>query len=161
MLLYVIRLVLSFSIILILIYSCSPRISRHGNFFTNEEFKILKSAKLNKSEILEVLGQPSTKSTFSENTWYYIFFVQKERAVFEVKNTNNNVLIIRFDKKQNVINYNIIKNKTSINIDINSDNQKEIVFGSFENDGSANISVVNYDGTTFLNSNPFPFTLCL
>ena len=122
------RYLLSLFILLTLIYNCSPRISRHGNFFTNEEFKILKSAKLNKSEILEVLGQPSTKSTFSENTWYYIFFVQKERAVFEVKNTNNNVLIIRFDKKQNVISYNIIKNKTSINIDINSDNTENSAF---------------------------------
>ena len=38
------------------------------------------------------------------------------------------MLIIRFDKKQNVINYNIIKNKTSINIDINSDNTENSAF---------------------------------
>ncbi len=116
---------LTYSIILILIYNCSPRISRHGNFFTKEELNILKSAKLNKSEIIEVLGQPSTKSTFSDNTWYYIYFIQKERAVFEVKNTANTVLKIRFDNKQNVSDYTVIKNNVegiSISTDITESN---------------------------------------
>ena len=116
---------LTYSIVLILIYNCSPRISRHGNFFTKEELNILKSAKLNKSEIIEVLGQPSTKSTFSDNTWYYIYFIQKERAIFEVKNTANTVLKIRFDNKQNVSDYTVIKNNVegiSISTDITESN---------------------------------------
>ena len=116
---------LTYTIILILIYNCSPRISRHGNFFTKEELNILKSTKLNKSEIIEVLGQPSTKSTFSDNTWYYIYFIQKERAVFEVKNTANTVLKIRFDNKQNVSDYTVIKNNVegiSISTDITETN---------------------------------------
>ena len=116
---------LTYSIVLILIYNCSPRISRHGNFFTKEELNILKSAKLNKSEIIEVLGQPSTKSTFSDNTWYYIYFIQKERAVFEVKNTANTVLKIRFDNKQNVSDYTVIKNNVEgipISTDITESN---------------------------------------
>ena len=108
---------ISYIIILILIYSCSPRISRHGNIFSEDELKILKTTKLNKSEIIEILGQPSTKSTFSENIWYYIFFIQKEKAYFKVKNSGNKVLKIKFDKNQNVETYNIIKNNTSIKID--------------------------------------------
>ena len=120
--------VLNFLIILILIYSCSPRISRHGNFFTQEELSILQTTKLNKSEIIQILGQPSTKSTFSENTWYYIYFVQKERAYFKVKNTNNTVLKIKFDDKQNVKNYNIVKNNSSINIPINKDKTEKSPF---------------------------------
>ena len=69
---------ISYTIILSLIYNCSPRISRHGNFFSKDELRILQTTRLNKSEIIEILGQPSTKSTFSNNTWYYIFFIQKE-----------------------------------------------------------------------------------
>ena len=123
-----IRYIICYTIILVLIYSCSPRISRHGNFFTVEEFNILRSAKLNKSEILEILGQPSTKSTFSDNVWYYIYFVQKERAVFEVRNTDNTVLKIKFDSKQNVEKYNITRNEVSINIDINNDSSENSSF---------------------------------
>ena len=107
---------ISYIIILTLIYNCSPRISRHGNIFSDDEIKILKNARLNKSEIIEILGQPSTKSTFSDNTWYYIFFIQKEKAYFQVRNSKNKVLKIKFNDKQNVETYDIIKNNTSIKI---------------------------------------------
>tara|TARA_B100000902_G_C27191267_1_gene854061 strand:- start:653 stop:1096 length:444 start_codon:yes stop_codon:yes gene_type:complete len=113
---YIIRFIY-YVVIISLIYNCSPRISRHGNIFSDDELKILKKTTLNKSEIIEILGQPSTKSTFSDNVWYYIFYIQKERAYFQVKNSNNKVLKIKFDNKQNVETYNIIKNNKSIRID--------------------------------------------
>ena len=112
---YIIRFI-SFIIVFTLIYNCSPRISRHGNIFSDDELKILQTTRLNKSEIIEILGQPSTKSTFSDNIWYYIFFIQKEKAYFQVKNSSNKVLKIKFDDKQNVEAYNIIKNNQSIKI---------------------------------------------
>ena len=108
---------ISYTITFSLIYNCSPRISRHGNIFSTDELRILQTTRLNKSEIIEILGQPSTKSTFSNNTWYYIFFIQKEKAYFQVRNSRNKVLKIRFDAKQNVESYDIIENDTSIKID--------------------------------------------
>ena len=112
---YIFRFI-SFIIVFTLIYNCSPRISRHGNIFSDDELKILQTTRLNKSEIIEILGQPSTKSTFSDNIWYYIFFIQKEKAYFQVKNSSNKVLKIKFDDKQNVETYSIIKNNQSIKI---------------------------------------------
>ena len=112
---YIFRFI-SFIIVFTLIYNCSPRISRHGNIFSDDELKILQTTRLNKSEIIEILGQPSTKSTFSDNIWYYIFFIQKEKAYFQVKNSSNKVLKIKFDDEQNVETYNIIKNNQSIKI---------------------------------------------
>ena len=119
--------IISYIIIITLMYNCSPRISRHGNIFSDEELKILKNSRLNKSEIIEILGQPSTKSTFSDNIWYYIFFIQKEKAYFQVKNSSNKVLKIKFNKKQNVETYDIIKNDTSIKINtIKIDTEKSV-----------------------------------
>ena len=120
---YIVRFI-SIIIVFTLIYNCSPRISRHGNIFSDDELKILQTTRLNKSEIIEILGQPSTKSTFSDNIWYYIFFIQKEKAYFQVKNSSNKVLKIKFDDEQNVETYNIIKNNQSIKIKtvkVNSD----------------------------------------
>ena len=85
--------------------------------------KNITNYKLNKSEIIEILGQPSTKSTFSDNIWYYIFFIQKEKHIFS-KKFSNKILKIKFDDKQNVETYNIIKNNQSIKIKtvkVNSD----------------------------------------
>ena len=90
-----IKLIFLYSLILLLIYSCSPRISRHGNFFTKEEIKILESTKLNKSQILEILGQPSTKSTFSDNIWYYIYFSDRD---FHSVNISLKINIIKLKK---------------------------------------------------------------
>ena len=119
--------IISYIIIITLMYNCSPRISRHGNIFSNDELKILKNSRLNKSEIIEILGQPSTKSTFSDNIWYYIFFIQKEKAYFQVKNSSNKVLKIKFNEKQNVETYDIIKNDTSIKINtIKVDTEKSV-----------------------------------
>lgn len=119
--------IISYIIIITLMYNCSPRISRHGNIFSNEELKILKNSRLNKSEIIEILGQPSTKSTFSDNIWYYIFFIQKEKAYFQVKNSSNKVLKIKFNEKQNVETYDIIKNDTTIKINtIKVDTEKTV-----------------------------------
>ena len=119
--------IISYIIIITLMYNCSPRISRHGNIFSNDELKILKNSRLNKSEIIEILGQPSTKSTFSDNIWYYIFFIQKEKAYFQVKNSSNKVLKIKFNEKQNVETYDIIKNDTSIKINtIKVDDEKSV-----------------------------------
>ena len=117
--------IISYIIIITLMYNCSPRISRHGNIFSNDELKILKNSRLNKSEIIEILGQPSTKSTFSDNIWYYIFFIQKEKAYFQVRNSSNKVLKIKFNEKQYVETYDVIKNNTSIKINtIKVDSEK-------------------------------------
>ena len=124
---YYMTRIISYIIIITLMYNCSPRISRHGNIFSNEELQILKNSRLNKSEIIEILGQPSTKSTFSDNIWYYIFFIQKEKAYFQVKNSSNKVLKIKFNEKQNVETYDIIKNDTTIKINtIKVDTEKTV-----------------------------------
>ncbi len=99
--------------------SCNTRISKHGTFFSEEEINIIKKTTLNKSEIIEILGQPSTKSTFSDDVWYYISNIQKERAYFKTKTASNAILKITFDKNQQVSNYNISSKEKLLNIDIN------------------------------------------
>lgn len=105
----------------ITISACVPRVTQHGYILSNEEIKIIKNTKLNKSEILEILGQPSSKTTFSDNIWYYITQVRRERAYFEVNNTSTNVIAIKFDKNQEVKSYKIYNEKDSFEVTINWD----------------------------------------
>ena len=79
---------------LITLFSCQPRITKHGNFFNPKNIQLIKKSKLSKSEVVEIFGQPTLKSTFSNNVWYYITLVQHEKAYFEVKNLENNILAI-------------------------------------------------------------------
>ena len=116
--LYYLNMVL---LITLLVSACGPRIAKHGSFFSDEDLKIIKKTKLNKSEVIEILGQPSTKTTFSDNVWYYITQVQKERAYFDVKNISNTVLKITFGKDQIVQSYKIVSEDYSYRIKISNE----------------------------------------
>ena len=112
------RFLITFFILLSFLVSCQPRISKHGNFFNSDKIKLIKKTKLNKSEILEIFGEPTTTSTFSDNVWYYISFVQSEKAYFEIKNLENTVLVVTFNKNQTVKKYKIYNENDSIEINI-------------------------------------------
>ena len=103
---------------LITIISCQPRITKHGNFLNTENIKLIKKTKLNKSEVIEIFGEPTIKSTFSDNVWYYITLVQHEKAYFEVKNLENQILVITFDDNQLVKKYEILTEDDTSEINI-------------------------------------------
>ena len=104
---------------LITLLSCQPRITKHGNFFYLENIQLIKKNKLNKSEIIEIFGEPTLKSTFSDNVWYYINLVQQEKAYFKIKNLENKILAITFNENQLVKSYKILTEDDSSEIDIN------------------------------------------
>ena len=120
------------SIFFLLINSCAPRYSYHGNYFSEKEINFIQKTRLSKVEILQFLGTPSTKTTFSDNVWYYITQVRKERAYFSVNNLSTTVLKVTFNKNNIVKNYNIFSDDTSLNIQINPEETK----GNFEKDES-------------------------
>ena len=103
---------------LTMLLSCQPRITKHGNFFNQENIQLMKKNKLNKSEVIEIFGEPTLKSTFSDNVWYYITLVQHEKAYFEIKNLENTILVITFDENQLVKKYKILTEDDSSEINI-------------------------------------------
>ena len=103
---------------LITLFSCQPRITKHGNFFNPKNIQLIKKTKLSKSEVVEIFGQPTLKSTFSDNVWYYITLVQHEKAYFEVKNLENNILAITFNENQLVKKYKIFTEDDTSEINI-------------------------------------------
>ena len=66
-----------------------------------------------------MLGNPSTKTTFSDSVWYYITQVRKERAYFSVDNSSTTVLKIAFNKNNIVKSYKVYSDEFSIDIKIN------------------------------------------
>ena len=108
---------------LIILFSCQPRITKHGNFFNPKNIQLIKKTKLSKSEVVEIFGDPTLKSTFSDNVWYYITLVQHEKAYFEVKNLENIILAITFDENQLVKKYKVLTEDDSSEINISYPNE--------------------------------------
>ena len=133
MLFYLQRFKIVFCFFLLLfLYNCQPRITNHGNFFNKQNIKYIKKSKLNKAEIIEIFGAPSTTSTFSDNVWYYMSQVQSEKAYLKIKNISSKILKITFDKNKFVKEYSILTEKDSYDITIS----REKTVSSLQNDNT-------------------------
>ena len=108
------------NLLLITLLSCQPRITKHGNFFNLENIQLIKKNKLSKSEVIEIFGEPTLKSTFSNDVWYYITLVQHEKAYFKIKNLENRILVVIFDQNQLVKKYKILTEDDSSEINISN-----------------------------------------
>ena len=106
------------TLFLITLLSCQPRITKHGSFFNPENIQLLQKTKLNKSEVIEIFGKPTLKSTFSDDVWYFITFVQQEKSYYKIKNVENRILVVAFDENQLVKKYKILTEDDASEINI-------------------------------------------
>tara|TARA_Y100000591_G_scaffold295747_1_gene285396 strand:+ start:111 stop:524 length:414 start_codon:yes stop_codon:yes gene_type:complete len=72
----------------------------HGVFYLDKKEKKIKVKESNTNDILSILGEPSTKSTFDNDVWIYIerkitntHFFGKRKLVI------NNVMVLEIDEK--------------------------------------------------------------
>ena len=103
-------------IIFIFIVNCSGnKVSNyHGSKALDAKFDQIKINKTNKNDLLKIFGQPSTKSDFNENKWFYLERIKTNQSLFKLgkqKIKKNNILIVEFDKKG------ILKEKKLLNLD--------------------------------------------
>ena len=89
-------------IVFILISSCSTNkvVKNHGTSFIKNKSKDLVVNKSNKNDVLEILGPPSTKSSFDDNIWVYIETKKTSTSIFKLGKRNtekSNILILQLD----------------------------------------------------------------
>ena len=86
---------------LILLYQagCSPRIAVSGNLPNSDLLESIEIGQVNKQEVLNLLGTPSTISPFSSNNWYYVSERTETSAFFAPKVVDRKVLLIKFNDK--------------------------------------------------------------
>ena len=87
-----------FAIISILA-SCSPRMDTRGNLPNPDMLANIEVGQVNKRQVIELIGSPSTVELFNGESWYYISEKTETKAFFEPKTTNRKVVIIRFNKR--------------------------------------------------------------
>ena len=119
---YLLLLLLSF------ILSCSTNkvVKHHGVHFLEKKHQKLNINSTNKNDILKLLGEPSTKSTFDNDIWIYIerkistgkiYYLGKEKLIV------NDVLVLELNdmgllaskklyKKEDMNNLEFVKNST-------------------------------------------------
>ena len=94
-------------ILLILFFflvNCSTqKVTRiHGNLSLKNNDSLILVNKSNKNDVIEVLGEPSTKSNFDSDVWFYIEQKKQNKSIIKLGKQyieENNVLTIYFDNK--------------------------------------------------------------
>lgn len=83
----------------LLIAGCAAQQDDSGYMRTNAEFgKIIIGTTTNK-DVLELLGSPSSYSTFGDETWYYISARKESMAFFKPEIIDQGAVAIVFDKQ--------------------------------------------------------------
>jgi outer membrane protein assembly factor BamE (lipoprotein component of BamABCDE complex) len=77
--------------------ACAERVDVRGNLPDVEEVLQIQPGISSREEVVQVLGTPSTLSTFQDRTWYYIGQRQEQMAFFRPDVTERSVLTITFD----------------------------------------------------------------
>ncbi|MCW5752040.1 MAG: outer membrane protein assembly factor BamE [Alphaproteobacteria bacterium] len=83
---------------------CETRQETRGYRFDEERLAQIKVGTSSQDEVLEILGSPSSLSTFSErnNTWYYIASNSEAFAFFREEIKDQKVVAIDFDENGRV-----------------------------------------------------------
>ena len=89
-------------LILIFILSCTTNkvVKHHGVHFLDKKQKKLEINTSNKNDIIKLLGEPSTKSSFDNDVWIYIERKISTGSIFKLgkeKLITNNVLVLEID----------------------------------------------------------------
>ena len=98
----------------LILSNCSfkPVVKHHGVPFLEKKQKNLIVNKTNKNDVLKILGNPSTTSTFDNDVWIYIERKQTQsrlRNLGRMKIYKNDVLVLEIDK------YGLLKKKQFYN----------------------------------------------
>ena len=92
--------ILLFTLIFILSCTTNKVVKHHGVHFLDKKHKKLEINSTNKNDIIKLLGEPSTKSTFDNDVWIYIERKISTGSIFKLgkeKLITNNVLVLEID----------------------------------------------------------------
>jgi outer membrane protein assembly factor BamE (lipoprotein component of BamABCDE complex) len=79
---------------------CAGRQERSGVFIDEERLTLVEAGKIDREQVRQVLGTPSTTSTFQDanDTWYYVSRETESFAFLKPTVTQQQVVAVDFDK---------------------------------------------------------------
>jgi len=106
----------------VFILSCSTNkvVKHHGVHFLEKKDKELIINTTNKNDVLRILGQPSTKSSFDNDVWIYIERKITTGSIYKLgkrKLTVNNVLVLEINDEGILASKKLYKKNDMNNID--------------------------------------------
>ena len=91
-------------IIFLFILNCSSNkvSNNHGFISLQTKFEKITINKTNKNDIMNIIGPPSSISSFDNNKWFYIQRIKTNQSLFKLgikKIEKNNILVVKFNSR--------------------------------------------------------------
>ena len=77
--------------------ACDRKVAVRGNMPDPEVVLEVQPGYSNRNEVLQILGSPSSVSTFMDDTWYYIGYRTEQFAFLEPDVVDRSVLVVAFN----------------------------------------------------------------
>jgi outer membrane protein assembly factor BamE (lipoprotein component of BamABCDE complex) len=78
---------------------CDLPVQVHGNLPDDDQLARIEPGKQGRTDIVNLLGPPSVRSNFQDDTWYYVGQKQTRFAFFAPDIKERNVLVLTFDRQ--------------------------------------------------------------
>lgn len=78
---------------------CAPMIDTHGDALDPEKLASLKVGETPYTEVLQILGSPSSRTLFDTENWLYILSKQKRIAFFKPEEFERTVTVLKFNRQ--------------------------------------------------------------
>lgn len=90
---------LFWGVLLVLLEACSGRVDMRGNNLDPDLLADIEVGQINRREVEEILGSPSSIALFEGETWYYISERSETWAFLQPEIKERKIVVIRFDEK--------------------------------------------------------------
>jgi outer membrane protein assembly factor BamE (lipoprotein component of BamABCDE complex) len=78
--------------------ACQPTIDQRGNLPDEKKISAIEPGVTTKEAVSQLLGTPSSVSTFGDKTWYYISRRTEQTAFFNPQVLDQQVVVVAFDE---------------------------------------------------------------
>jgi len=83
--------------------ACTPIKATRGNLLAPEQIQEIQKGQQHKSDVIRILGTPTSTAIFDENKWYYVGMHTEQMAFFDPEVTEKTILAVTFDENDMVM----------------------------------------------------------
>jgi outer membrane protein assembly factor BamE (lipoprotein component of BamABCDE complex) len=77
--------------------ACTPITAQRGNMLEDYQLQEVKAGENTRSDIIRLLGSPTTKDPFHDDVWYYIGQETEKRGILDPEVVKERIVVVQFD----------------------------------------------------------------
>jgi len=79
------------------ISACTAVTAERGSFLQDYQVEEVKVGESSRSDVLRLIGSPTTQSTFDNDIWYYIGQKTEKRGILDSKVVDERIIVVSFN----------------------------------------------------------------